>query len=187
MKKYPYVFLGIFISILIFIILHLISIPLKMNRMIKVKSIENYNHLLNNANEEINKIKNDECKKSLLTLSDRIRSTYYNSDISLKDYYNNYFIDDYRFEIYYKIAVEKCGLDHTIDLKSNFDTYNKMLESMEFPYEMKNKYLGSYQISFNDLFIMNEETRRVEELGTYANKKLELEVLNELISGVSKK
>ena len=190
MKKYPYVFLGIFIAILVFIIIHIISVPIKLNRKIKVKPIENYYVLLDNANEEINKIKNEECKNSLLNMSDRIRNTYYSEDIYLKDYYKNYFVDDYRFDAYYKNVTDNCDFNF-IDYKKNnkylykLDTYSKMLASMEFPYEMANRYLGSYQISFDDLFVMNEEIERVDELGTYSNKNLELEVLNELISGVS--
>ena len=181
MKKYPYVFLGIFISILAFIIIHMITIPIKMNRTIKVKPINSLYSILDDDNKKISKIKKEECKNSLLDMSERIRDTYYPSDVSLKIYYNNYFIDDYRFDLYYQIVIEKC------ELENKTSTYNKVLESMVFPYEMKNKYLGSYQISFNDIFVLDEEEKRVEELGTYSNKLLELDVLNDLISEVTKK
>ena len=181
MKKYPYVFLGIFIAILIFIIIHIISVPIKTNRYIKVKTISNLNEGLEKYETKIDKVKNEDCKNSLYDMADRIRNTYYTNDVSLKYYYENYFVDDYKFEVYYKNVLDKCSLENDANI------YAKLLESMEFPYEMKNKYLGSYQISFSDLLIMDEDVKRVEELGTYSNKLLEMEVLSDLISEVSKK
>jgi len=180
MKKYPYVFLGIFIAILVLIIIHIISVPYKMNRMIKVKQIDSLNSILDEYDKKIDKAKNEDCKNSLLAISDRIRRTYYSSDISLKDYYNNYFVDDQRFELYYNQVLEKCSL------KNKTSTYNKVLESMVFPYEMKNKYIGSYQINFNDILVLDKDIKTVEELGTYSNKTLELSVLDDLIKEVIK-
>ena len=181
MKKYPYVFLGIFIAIFIFIVIHIISVPIKMNRMMKVKQLDSIYNTLDEYNKKIDKVKKDECKNSLINMSDRIRDTYYTNDISVKDYYNNYFADDYKFDVYYKNVIEKCGIEDKTSI------YNKVLESMVFPYEIQNEYLGSYQINLNDLFVMNDEVNRVDELGTYSNKHLEVEVLNDLISEVSKK
>ena len=42
MKKYPYVILGIFISILVFFIIHIITINIKINRVLNVKDFDTY-------------------------------------------------------------------------------------------------------------------------------------------------
>ena len=77
MKKYPYVFLGIFIAILIFIIIHIIFVPIKTNRYIKVKTISNLNEGLEKYEAKIDKVKNEDCKNSLYDMADRIRNTYF--------------------------------------------------------------------------------------------------------------
>lgn len=177
MKKYPYVFLGIFISILIFFIFHIVSINIRVNRKIYVKEISFFDEAIEKMNGKISNVEDDGCRLAFEDMSKQIRDTYYTEDIKLKDYYNNYFAKRYTFGILYSNVSEKCNIN-------NDNIYNKALESMAFPYEMSRQYLGAYQIKIDDVFIFKTYDKKVDELGTYSNKMLELEVLNDLLKEV---
>lgn len=189
MKKYPYVFLGVFISILIFFVIHFISINIKMNRVLNVKDMDytSYAQKIIDMNKDIQKIKNEECKNSIQDMANRINNTFPRKGITLKNYYLNYYgydnnrddDDGETFLFFYSKVADNCNIN-------NDSIYNKALESMVFPYEIKNRYLGTYQISISDLFILKDEIDKSDELGSYSNKMLELEVLSKLVEEVKK-
>ena len=188
MKKYPYVFLGFFISILVLLIIHFISINIKMNRVINVKEMDDsYSKKIVEIESDIEKLKDDECKNSLKYMSDRIKVTIPDKGVTLKDYYHRYYgydnnrndDDGETFLFFYSKVADNCNIN-------NDSIYSKALESMVFPYEIKNRYLGTYQISISDLFILKDEIDKSDELGSYSNKMLELEVLSKLVEEVKK-
>ena len=185
MKKYPYVFLGIFISILVFFIIHIITINIKINRVLNVKDFDTYYDKVIEKKSDIEKIKNEECKQSLLDMADRIAGTIPQKGITIKEYYNRYYgLDNNRedddgmsFLYFYSNVANTCNIN-------NDGIYLKALESLEFPYEIKNRYLGSYQIGVSDIFILKKDIDKSDELGSYSNKMLELETLSKLVEEV---
>ena len=187
MKKYPYVFLGIFISILVLFIVHIISIHIKINQTINFKDMQNIHEKLMEKKKDIETIKNEQCKSNLKDMLDRIDVTIPEKGMTLKEYYKRYYgydnnrddDDGMTFLYFYSEATENCNID-------NESIYLKALESLQFPYEIKNRYLGSYQIGINDIFVLKEDIDRVDELGSYSSKMLEVETLNKLIEEVKK-
>ena len=187
MKKYPYVFLGIFISILVFFIIHIISINVKIKQTINFKDMGNYHEKIMERKKEIEKIKNEECKKDLNDMLNRIDMTIPEKGMTLKEYYLRYYgLDNNRedddgmsFMYFYSNVANSCNIN-------NDSIYIKAIESLQFPYEMKNRYLGSYQIGINDFFVLKKEVDRTDELGSYSSKMLELETLSKLIDEAKK-
>lgn len=188
MKKYPYVFLGIFISVLVFFIVHIISINIRMNRVINVKEFdEQYSQKIENLKKDAEKIKDDSCKSSVVEMANRIIYTIPRKGITLQEYYGSYYgydnnrsdDDGESFLYFYSNVATNCNID-------NNEIYNKVLESLVFPYEMKNRYIGSYQIGISDTFIHKKEVNKVDELGSYSTKMLELEVLSKIMDEVEK-
>ena len=178
MKKYPYVFLGIFISILVFLVVHIISINIKMNREIKIYDFSNFSYKVIATNKDIQSIKNEECRSSLDAMANRITNTVPHRGITLKQYYELYYGDEEEtFLYYYSRVSDACNIN-------NDNIYLKALESLEFPYEIKNRYIGSYQVNIFDTYILKKEIDKTDELGSYSNKMLELETLVKLIEEV---
>ena len=185
MKKYPYVFLGIFISILVFFIVHIISINIKMNRVVYVHTFEGFDQKVLAKNNDMKDIKNEACKASLQDMLYRIVNTIPERGITLKRYYELYYgyangveeDDGYTFLHYYSRVSDACNInDESI--------YLKALESLEFPYEIKNRYIGAYQVNIFDRAILQKEIDKTDELGSYSNKMLEYETLVKLIEEV---
>ena len=178
MKKYPYVFLGIFISILVFLVVHIISINIKMNREIKVYDFFDFSDKVIATNKDIQSIKNEDCRASLNAMANRITNTVPHKGITLKQYYELYYGDEGKtFLYYYSRVSDAC-------LINNDNIYVKALESLEFPYEIKNRYIGAYQVNIFDTYIFQKEIDKTDELGSYSNKILELETLVKLIEEV---
>ena len=180
MKKSKYIIFGFTICFMTILIIGILLNYVDVNSKIKVKKIENFETKINIINENIDKIKNEECKLALKTMSDRIKNTYYESDVSLKTYINNYFYTDNNdfYGLFLK-AKEICNYeDNSID--------ELVIASKSYPQSVKAKYDSNDEIDFKDYFNRNKVNEISDEVGTYSNKILELNSLREYVNGVIK-
>ena len=180
MKKSKYLIFGFTICFMTFLIFGIFLNYVDANSKIKVKKIENFDNKISTINESIEKIKNNDCKSVLKLMSDKIKNTYYESDVSIKTYINNYFYtDNDDFYSLYLNAKDICNYnDDSID--------ELVIASKSYPQSIKAKYDSNYEIDFKDYFNRNKINEISDEVGTYSTKILELNSLKEYINGVIK-
>ena len=180
MKKSKYIIFGFTICFMTFLIIGILLNYVDTNCKIKVKKIENFDIKISSINENIEKIKNDNCKSVLKSMSDKIRNTYYESDVSINKYIKSYFYTDNNdYYSLYLSAKEVCDYsDDSID--------ELVIASKTYPQSVKARYDSNYEIDFKDYFNRNKINEISDEVGTYSTKILELNSLNEYVNGVIK-
>lgn len=180
MKKSKYVIFGFTICFITFLIMGILLNYVDINSKIKVKTIENFDTKLNTINENIEKVKDDNCKLVLNAMSNKIKNTYYESNVSMKKYVKDYFYtDNIDFYSLFLNAKEVCDYsDDSID--------ELVIASKAYPQSLKTKYDSNYEIDFKDYFNRNKISEINDEVGTYSTKILELRSLNEYVNGVIK-
>ena len=183
MKKSKYVILGFTISFVLFFVIGIILNYVDANSKIKVKKIDNFDVKISSINENIEKIKNEDCRESLKLLSDKIKDTYYESDVSIKTYVNNYFyIENYSYNDFYSLYLNTKDI---CDYKN--DSIDELvIASTSYPRSLKSRLDSNYEIDFKDFFNRKKINENNDEVGTYSSKILELRSINEYVNGVIK-
>ncbi len=180
MKKSKYIIFGFTICFMTFLIISILLNYVDINSKIKVKNIENFDIKISSINENIDKIKNDDCKSVLKLMSNKIQNTYYESNVSVKKYIESYFFtDNSDYYSLYISAKEVCDYsDDSID--------ELVIASKTYPQSVKARYDSNYEIDFKDYFNRNKINEISDEVGTYSTKTLELNSLKEYVNGVIK-
>ena len=177
MDNHKYIFLGMLITFLIIIILGIININFNFNNKIYVKEVNHFYVSASTLERKIKSIEDEECSSSLMGLLERIKDTYYEDNISVKEYYENY--NKYG-KTYYSLFQETLTICD-LDIK-NYDRMNDyLLASRVYPDAVADRYKSSYEIKFVDYFNYKNIHELTDNVGTYSSKKMELMALSELI------
>ncbi len=180
MKKSKYIIFGFTICFVCFLIIGILLNYVDVNSKIKVKKIDDFDIKINKIDESIEKVKDNDCKTILKMMSDRIKNTNYDSDVSIKTYINNYFyVDDNDYYSLFVSAKDICNYsDDSID--------ELVISSKAYPQSVKARYDSNYEIDFKDYFNRKRVNEISDAVGTYSNKTLELNSLKEYVNGVIK-
>lgn len=176
--KFKYFILGSLFSVILIISTNIL-IVLNRNDSITVKEISGYGKIITDISSSIDKVKDDNCKMNLKDMLDFINKTHYSKNISIKEYYDNYY-GDKTFIDYFYLVKEKCDLDDIDDI------YILALSSTNYPEEIKTRYNLKHEFVFRDKASRLELLKEQDEVGTYTNKILELRVIQELIKEAKK-
>lgn len=171
--RLKYFILGSLFSVILFISIN-IFIVINRNDYISVKSISGYGKIVTSISNDIDSIKNDTCKDSLTNMLNFINRTHYDKDIKVEDYYNNYFKDKTFIDHFYSVK-ESCNLEDTDSI------YVLALSSTNYPEEIKTRYNLKHEITLRDNSSRLQLLKEQDEVGTYTNKVLELQVIQELV------
>ena len=110
-------------------------------------------------------------------LLERIKDTYYEDNISVKEYYENYNQYGKTYYSLFQEALTICDLDI-----KDYDRMNDyLLASRVYPDTVADRYKSSYEIKFVDYFNYKNIHELTDNVGTYSSKKMELMALSELI------
>ena len=174
--NFKYFISGCLCTIVLLLLIFMININVKHKEMIEVVPIKNYNEQIESFNKKISNIKNKECKSSIEELLKNIDSTNYTKDVSVEEYYNNYF-KDRSFIDYYIDTKEACNIkDDAFD-----SVYITALSSMNYPNYIKDKYLTRYEFNIIDTYSRSRIEGQINNTGTYTTKTLELRSVKELL------
>lgn len=176
--KFKYFILGSLFSVVLFISVNILVV-LNRNDRIFVKEISGYGKVVTRISEDIDKVKDDNCKTVLKDMLGFINKTHYSKNITVEEYYNNYYGDKTFIEHFYSVK-DKCNLD---DIDS---IYVLALASTNYPEEIKTRYNLKHEFVLNDKHSRLELIKEQDEVGTYTNKVLELRVIQELIKEAKK-
>lgn len=176
--KFKYFILGCLFSVIIFIFINIL-IVLSRNEDIIVKEINGYGRIVTDISSNIDKIKDENCKSSFKNMLDFINKTHYSKNVSLKDYYNNYYGDKTFIDHFYLVK-DECKLDGIDDI------YILALSSTNYPEEIKVRYNLKHEFILKDRDSRKEVLKEQDEVGTYTTKILELRVIQELIKEAKK-
>lgn len=180
MKK-RLIILGALITLMILIIIGIISISTHKSEKVYVKDLAFYTKRATIIRDDIETIKNETCKNSLMVMFDRINATHFTRDVSVEEYYNAYYKDNKTFLNFYEEAVTSCELKDNLD-----EVYVLVLAASNFPNEVKKRFLLSHEFIIKDYDSRENLYKSTDETGTYTTKALELQIINELISRVNK-
>ena len=166
MEKIKYFIFGMIVCFIIFVITGIVFNIIGLNNKIYVKTLDNFDTNIEAIDSHIDHVNVDDvCKDSLKELSNRVKETYYKNDVTISEYNDNYFKDNFTFYSLYIDVTNSCDIDRKT--YSYIDEY--AIESQSYPQEVHTRVLSNYEIKFSD------------NIGTYSNKMLELRVLNELL------
>lgn len=176
--KFKYFILGSLFSVIIFISINILIVANR-NDDITVREISGYGRIVTDISSNIDKIKDDNCKTGLKDMLDFINKTHYNKNVSVKDYYDNYYGDKTFIEHFYSVK-DKCKLDDIDDI------YVLALSSTNYPEEIKTRNNLKHEFVLRDKDSRGELLKEQDEVGTYTTKILELRVIQELIKEAKK-
>lgn len=176
--KFKYFILGSLFSVILFIFVNILVV-LNRNDSIYVREVSGYGRIVTAISEDIDEVKNENCKTGLKGMLDFINKTHYSKNITIKEYYNNYYGDKTFIEHFYSVK-DQCNLD---DIDS---IYILALSSTNYPEEVKTRYNLKHEFILRDKHSRLELIKEQDEVGTYTNKVLELQVIQELIKEVKK-
>lgn len=180
MKK-KYIIIGILLTLIVLTFVGLLFLHSNKKEIIYVKDLSFYTKRATKIRDEIENVKNETCKNSLNDMFRRINETHFTTNISIEQYYNAYFKDNKTFINFYEDAIKSCELDSDLD-----SIYVLVLASSNYPNEIKKRYLLSHEVIIKDKDTRDNLFKSADETGTYTTKALELQVINELISRVTK-
>ena len=176
--KTKYFIFGMITCFIIICIFGCVLSVVSFNDKIYVKTLDNFDINIGTFDARIDSLKvNETCKNSLKNLSDRVKSTYYNNDVTIKEYDNNYFKDGVTFYALYLEAFNECEIDN--DAYSYITEY--AIESQTYPQLIHSRRIANYELKFTDYINYKEIHEISDNIGTYSNKTLELKVLSELL------
>ncbi|MCX4249101.1 MAG: hypothetical protein OSJ65_04995 [Bacilli bacterium] len=174
--RLKYFFIGCLMTIMLFLIVN-IFVVINNSDTVIIKKYENFQESIDKIDKKISKVKDEECKASLVKMSNNIKRTNFNENISVDDYYKAYFSEDEFLNIYSEVE-DNC---HIIEDNSR---YVLALSSYTFPSSIKLRYNLKHEIRFKDRKSRNELEKSQDEVGSYTSKVLELRVINELLEGI---
>lgn len=177
--KIKYFIGGILCSLIVIGILYLFNINNLRNQIINVRDVSGYGKIVTEYSDKIEKIKKEDCRKSMMNLLDKVNSTHFSDDVSIETYYKKYYSDKQFLEVYDEV-VNNCSIKE--EVKNNI--YVIALSSTNFPNSVKEKYLLSYEFNIKDRFSRKVALKDNDEIGTYTTKVLELRVIKELLEGL---
>lgn len=180
MDNHKYIFLGMLITFLIVVILGVININVNLNNKIYVKEVPKFYKKITSIEDRIEKIEDESCRTSLKELSTRIKDTYYENNISIKDYYKNYSKDGKTYYSMFISSLEVCDIN--IDDIDEVNDY--LLASRVYPDLISDRYKASYEINFTDYFNYKNIHELSDNIGTYSNKEMEILSLSKLVEEV---
>lgn len=176
-NKAKYIFYGILLALIIITLISIIMTCFNKEETIYIKDYDAYDSTINKIQDNIDKIPDEKCSSSLKNLRTRIDDTHFTSNTTLNEYYNKYHKDNLTFLDYYNKVLTSCNIDN----KDNI--YIKVLNSLNFPTYIDNKYNLIHEINFKD-YNTRRNLKKYDEIGSYTNKVNELEVLSLLIDEV---
>ena len=179
MKNCKYILAGSLLTIIIFILFAFINVNDNRNEIIYVRDLNTYTKTITEFQSRVDKVKNEDCKKSIQNYLDKINETHFSENVTVKEYYDAYYKKTDTIDLYTEI-------ENTCDFHDE-KIYEIILEANIFPSEIKNRYNLSYEIS-----IFDKKSREIlnvnhDNLGTYSTKILELKALDEILKTVTKK
>lgn len=180
MKK-KYILLGMLITIMFLILIGIFTLQFNKEEMIYVRDLSFYTKRATIIRDDIEKIKNETCKKSFNDMFNRINETHFTENVTIEKYYKAYFKDDKTFLNYYEDLIGSCELDEDLD-----SIYILVLSASNYPNEVKKRYLLSHEFIIKDYDSRDILSKNIDETGTYTTKALELQVINELLGKVKK-
>ena len=171
--KFKYFILGCLFSVVVFICLGIFMVK-NSHEYIYVKDLSGYGRIVTEIDQDIDKLKSEECKTSLHEMLNFINKTHYDTNVTIQEYYNNYYQDKTFIDHFYAVQ-DSCKLD---DIDS---IYVLALSSTNFPEVVKSRYNLRHEFTFKDSISRQDLVREQDNVGTYTNKVLELRVIKELI------
>lgn len=176
--KIKYFIFGSIVTVVLFIIVNILLV-INNNEIINIKTISNFDEQIGNVDRRIEKIKNNECKQALSDMSNNIKKTHFNNNVSVSDYYHAYFDGEVFINIYARV-LDQCKIEE------ESSRYILALSSMSFPENVKTRYNLKHEFIFKDKDLRSELLKESDEIGSYTSKALELNVINELLDGIKK-
>lgn len=163
------------------ILIGIFTLQFNKEEMIYVRDLSFYTKRATIIRDDIEKIKNETCKKSFSDMFNRINETHFTENVTIEKYYKAYFKDDKTFLNYYEDLIGSCELDEDLD-----SIYILVLSASNYPNEVKKRYLLSHEFIIKDYDSRDILSKNIDETGTYTTKALELQVINELLGKVKK-
>lgn len=178
--KIKYILEGILLTFIGAMIFHMFTIDNVSSEIIHIKQLPLITKRFTSLNERISNIEDQTCRSSLDNMLNRIKKTYFNKDVTLKEYYEAYNEDEKNFIDFYEDVINSCNLE------SNDDIYFLVLASLNYPNSIKNRYDLRYEFSIRDIFNRESIYESSDEVGSYTTKLLEIQVIDKLLSEVNK-
>ena len=100
--RLKYFFIGCLMTIMLFLIVN-IFVVINNSDTVIIKKYENFQESIDKIDKKISKVKDEECKASLVKMSNNIKRTNFNENISVDDYYKAYFSEDEFLNIYSEV------------------------------------------------------------------------------------